>query len=75
MSKRNKAIAIEIKEIKNKENQTYEVISDGKNTIGTITQVGNKFQIITAKDQYKKMLNTLDAAINEVLTYFNLHEK
>lgn len=75
MSKKLENINIEVNERKGSVNPTWEVIIPGKKTIGIIEQVEERYHAVSSKNNHDLYSKTLESAINELLSYFTLHEK
>lgn len=75
MSKKLENIEIEVNEQKNASVPTWEVIIPGKKSVGMIEKDNDRYHAITAKYGYSIYSKTLESAINELLSYFTLHEK
>lgn len=75
MSRKLESIDIEVNERKGTANPTWEVVIPGKRSIGIIEQVEEKYHAVSSKNNYSLYSKTLESAINELLSYFTLHEK
>lgn len=75
MSKKLENIDIEVNERKGSPNPTWEVIIPGKKSIGVIEQVEERYHAVSTKSNHSLYSKTLESAINELLSYFTLHEK
>lgn len=75
MSKKLENISIEVNEIKEKQNPTWEVIIPNKKAIGMIEKVDGKYRATTSKSNNVLFSKSLESSINELLSYFTLHEK
>jgi hypothetical protein len=54
---------------------TWEVIIPGKRSIGIIEQEEERYHVVSSKTNHSLYSKTLESAINELLSYFTLHEK
>ena len=75
MSKKPENINININELKEKENPTWEVVVPDKKVIGLIEKVSGRYRVITRKTNSVLFSNSLESSINDLLSYFALHEK
>lgn len=75
MSRKLENIDIEVNERKGSPNPTWEVIIPGKKSIGVIEQVEERYHAVSTKSNHSLYSKTLESAINELLSYFTLHEK
>ncbi|MBP2057833.1 phosphoenolpyruvate carboxylase [Lactobacillus colini] len=75
MSRKLESIDIEVNEKKGVANPTWEVIIPGKRSIGVIEQVEERYRAVSSKNKHSLYSKTLESAINELLSYFTLHEK
>ncbi|MCX8725304.1 DUF2969 domain-containing protein [Lactobacillus panisapium] len=75
MSKKPENINININELKEKENPTWEVVVPDKKVIGLIEKVSGRYRVITRKTNSVLFSNSLESSINDLLSYFVLHEK
>ncbi|BDR60373.1 DUF2969 domain-containing protein [Lactobacillus xylocopicola] len=75
MSKKPENINVEINELKGKENPTWEVIIPNKKTIGTIEKGSGRYRATTSKTNNVLYAKSLESSINDLLSYFALHEK
>ena len=74
MSKGIKNINIEVNKITNKEVPTWEVVIPNQKTLGVIEQHDKNFHTTMQADQRAIVSKTLEAAINDLISYYNLHE-
>ncbi|AWM73571.1 MULTISPECIES: DUF2969 family protein [Lactobacillus] len=76
MSKKPENINIEINEINGKDNPTWEVvIPQKKKAIGLIEKIDGRYRATTNKTNSVLYAKTLESSINDLLSYFALHEK
>jgi hypothetical protein len=75
MSKKPENINIEINEIKGNEMPTWEVVIPRKKKIGTIEKMTGRYRAITSKTNNVLYSKSLESSINDLLSYFALHEK
>ncbi|RVU71277.1 MULTISPECIES: DUF2969 domain-containing protein [Lactobacillus] len=75
MSKRIENIDIEVNELKGKSLPTWEVIIPNKKSIGLIEKVDNRYRATTTKTSNVLFAKSLESSINDLLSYFALHEK
>ena len=75
MSKKPENINININELKEKENPTWEVVVPDKKVIGLIEKVSGRYRVITRKTNSVLFSNSLESSINDLLSYFVLNEK
>lgn len=75
MSRKPENINVEINEIKGKENPTWEVIIPNKKTIGLIEKISGRYRATTGKTNNILYAKSLESSINDLLSYFALHEK
>ncbi|MBI0022090.1 MULTISPECIES: DUF2969 family protein [Lactobacillus] len=76
MSKKPENINIEINEINGKDNPTWEVvIPQKKKPIGLIEKIDGRYRATTNKTNSVLYAKTLESSINDLLSYFALHEK
>lgn len=75
MSKRLKNIEVEVNERKGLSHPAWEVVIPGKQTIGVIENLTTRFRVTIAKDKQILYSKSLESAINDLLSYFALHEK
>ena len=66
---------IEDNERKGTATPTCEVIIPGKRSIGIIEQEEERYHVVSSKTSHSLYSKTLESAINELLSYFTLHEK
>ena len=66
---------VNINELKEKENPTWEVVVPDKKVIGLIEKVSGRYRVITRKTNSVLFSNSLESSINDLLSYFVLHEK
>ncbi|MGP3254838.1 DUF2969 domain-containing protein [Lactobacillus gasseri] len=74
MSRKLESIDIEVNERKGTPMPTWEVIIPGKRSIGIIEQE-ERYHVVSSKTNHSLYSKTLESAINELLSYFTLHEK
>ncbi|QNQ82487.1 DUF2969 domain-containing protein [Lactobacillus sp. PV037] len=75
MSRKQQNIEIEVNEKKGVAIPTWEVVIPGKQSIGIIEQVEERYHVTSTKNNHSLYSKTLESAINELLSYFTLHEK
>lgn len=76
MSKKPETINIEINEINGKDNPAWEVvIPQKKKAIGLIEKIDGRYRATTNKTNSVLYAKTLESSINDLLSYFALHEK
>ena len=75
MSKKLENIDIEFNEINFKNLTTWEVIIHNKKSIGLIEKVEGRYRATTSKTSNVLFANSLESSINDLLSYFTLHEK
>lgn len=75
MSKKPENINVEINELKGKENPTWEVTIPKKKIIGVIEKISGRYRATTNKSNSILYSKTLESSINDLLSYYALHEK
>lgn len=75
MSRKLESIDIEVNERKGTPMPTWEVIIPGKRSIGIIEQEEERYHVVSSKTNHSLYSKNLESAINELLSYFTLHEK
>lgn len=75
MSKNLENIEVEVNEREGFSKPTWEVVIPGKEKIGLIEQSQGRFQATSAKSNNVLCAKSLEAAINDLLSYYALHEK
>lgn len=75
MSRNQENIGIEVNELKGRKVPTWEVVIPNKKQIGLIEKIEDKYRATTAKSNNVLFSKSLDASINDLLSYFTLHEK
>ncbi|MBD5431520.1 DUF2969 domain-containing protein [Lactobacillus agrestimuris] len=75
MSKKMQNIEIEVNELKGKSAPTWEVIIPNKKSIGLIEKVEGRYRATTTKTNNVLFAKSLESSINDLLSYFTLHEK
>ena len=75
MSKKPENINIEINEIKGNKTPTWEVIIPHKKEIGRIEKMAGRYRAVTNKTNNILYSKSLESSINDLLSYFALHEK
>lgn len=75
MSKKLENISIEVNELKGKSIPSWEVIIPNKKAIGIIEKVEGRYRATTNKSNNVLFSKSLESSINELLSYFALHEK
>lgn len=75
MSKKIQNIEIEVNELKGKNAPTWEVIIPNKKSIGLIEKVDGRYRATTSKTSNILFSKSLESSINDLLSYFALHEK
>ncbi|WEV40562.1 DUF2969 domain-containing protein [Lactobacillus sp. ESL0684] len=75
MSKKPENINVEINEVKGKQLPTWEVVIPNKKAIGVIEKTEGRYRAVTGKTSNVLYAKTLDSVINDLLSYFVLHEK
>ena len=73
MSRKLESIDIEVNERKGTSAPTWEVVIPGKRSIGIIEE--ERYHVVSSKTNHSLYSKTLESAINELLSYFTLHEK
>lgn len=74
MSKGIKNINIEVNELTNKKVPSWEVVIPNVRTLGIIEQKEKNFHTTMQSNQQMIVSKTLEAAINDLISYYNLHE-
>ncbi|KRL63447.1 DUF2969 domain-containing protein [Lactobacillus psittaci] len=75
MSKKLENIAIEVNELKGQANPSWEIIIPNKKSIGLIEKIDGRYRATTTKTNNVLFSKTLESSINDLLSYFALHEK
>ena len=75
MSKKLVNIDVEVNELKGKSVPTWEVIIPNKKSIGLIEKVEGRYRATTSKTSNVLFAKSLESSINDLLSYFTLHEK
>ncbi|MCO6527595.1 MAG: DUF2969 domain-containing protein [Lactobacillus sp.] len=75
MSKKPENINVEINEVKNRENPTWEVVIPHKKTIGLIEKLSGRYRATSTKNSSILYAKSLESSINDLLSYYVLHEK
>ena len=75
MSRKPENINVEINELKGKENPTWEVVIPNKKAIGLIEKISGRYRAKTGKTNSVLYSKSLESSINDLLSYFALHEK
>ncbi|APT14992.1 DUF2969 domain-containing protein [Lactobacillus jensenii] len=75
MSKKLENISIEVNELKGKSIPSWEVIIPNKKAIGIIEKVEGRYRATTNKSNNVLFSKSLESSINDLLSYFALHEK
>ena len=75
MSKKIENIDIEVNELKEKNLPTWEVVIPNKKSIGIIEKVDGRYTATTSKSNNVLFSKSLESSINDLLSYFALHEK
>lgn len=75
MSKKLENISIEVNELKGKSIPSWEVIIPNKKAIGIIEKVEARYRATTNKSNNVLFSKSLESSINDLLSYFALHEK
>lgn len=75
MSRKPENINVEINELKGKENPTWEVVIPKKKAIGLIEKIDGRYRATTGKTNSVLYSKSLESSINDLLSYFALHEK
>ena len=75
MSKKLENISIEVNELKGKSIPSWEVIIPNKKAIGIIEKVEGRYRATTNKSNNVLFSKILESSINDLLSYFALHEK
>lgn len=75
MSKKLENISIEVNELKGKSIPSWEVIIPNKKAIGIIEKVKGRYRATTNKSNNVLFSKSLESSINDLLSYFALHEK
>ncbi len=68
-------IYIEVNELKGKNLPTWEVVIPNRKSIGLIEKVEGRYRATTSKTSNILFANSLESSINDLLSYFTLHEK
>lgn len=74
MAKSPKNIELEVKEVNKNNQQMWEVNTQKQENIGVIEPTADQFKVTMAKSGHSFNTKTLEIAINELISYFNLHE-
>lgn len=75
MSKKPENIQVEINELKGRPVPTWVVVITNYQTIGQIEQIDNRYRAVSTKNKVELFNKTLESSINDLLSYFALHEK
>ena len=75
MSKKTQNIDVEGNELKGKGVPTWEVVIPNKKSIGLIEKIEGRYRATTSKNSYVLFAKSLESSINDLLSYFTLHEK
>jgi hypothetical protein len=75
MSKKSENIEIEVNELRGKTVPSWEVVIPNKKTIGLIEKVDGRYRATSAKTNNVLFAKSLESSINDLLSYFTLHEK
>ncbi|MDN6028939.1 MAG: DUF2969 domain-containing protein [Lactobacillus sp.] len=75
MSKKPENIQVEINELKGRPVPTWVVVIPNYQTIGQIEQIDNRYRAVSTKNKVELFNKTLESSINDLLSYFALHEK
>lgn len=75
MSKKMEHIDVEVNELKGKSIPTWEVVIPNKKSIGLIEKVDGRYRATTTKTSNVLFAKSLESSINDLLSYFALHEK
>lgn len=75
MSKKTQNIDVEVNELKGKGIPTWEVVIPNKKSIGLIEKIEGRYRATTSKNSYVLFAKSLESSINDLLSYFTLHEK
>lgn len=75
MSKKLENISIEVNELKGKSIPSWKVIIPNKKAIGIIEKVEGRYRATTNKSNNVLFSKSLESSINDLLSYFALHEK
>ena len=73
MSKGIKNINIEVNELTNKKVPSWEVVIPNVRMLGIIEQKEKNFHTTMQSNQQMIVSKTLEAAINDLISYYNLH--
>lgn len=75
MSKKIENIDVEVNELKGKSVPTWEVVIPNKKSIGLIEKIEGRYRATTSKTKNILFAKSLESSINDLLSYFALHEK
>ncbi|MDF7638783.1 DUF2969 domain-containing protein [Lactobacillus sp. ESL0791] len=75
MSKKAENIDIEVNELKGKNVPTWEVVIPNKKAIGLIEKAEGRYRVTTTKTNKILFAKNFESSINDLLSYFALHEK
>lgn len=75
MAKKIENIDVEVNEIKGRNVPTWEVIIPNKKSIGLIEKVEGRYRATSSKNKNVLFAKSLESSINDLLSYFALHEK
>lgn len=75
MSKKIENIDVEVNELKGKSVPTWEVVIPNKKSIGLIEKIEGRYRATTSKTNNILFAKSLESSINDLLSYFALHEK
>lgn len=74
MAKSPKNIELEVKEVTQNDHSIWEVNNSKRGMIGIIEPVSDEFKVTMTKSGHSFNTKTLEIAVNELISYFNLHE-
>lgn len=75
MSKKIENIDVEVNELKGKSVPTWELVIPNKKSIGLIEKIEGRYRATTSKTKNILFAKSLESSINDLLSYFALHEK
>lgn len=75
MSKKIENIDVEVNELKGRSVPTWEVIIPNKKSIGIIEKISGRYRATSTKNKNVLFAKSLESCINDLLSYFALHEK
>lgn len=75
MSRKAQNIEVEVNELEGKSVPTWEVVIPNKKSIGLIEKIEGRYKATTTKTSNILFAKSLESSINDLLSYFTLHEK